>query len=52
MADGGEKKKLIGIYLPIETIRNLKVFAANHFRSVSEVAEQAIKEWLKKNKEH
>lgn len=43
-----DKKKLIGIYLPVETLRKLKVFAAQKFLSVSVVVEEAVKEFLKK----
>lgn len=44
-----KEKKLQGIYLTIETIKRLKVYAAKQLMSISEVVEKAIKEFLNKN---
>jgi len=43
------KKKLVGIYLTIETLKRLKIFAAERFASVSEIVEKAVKEFLDRN---
>lgn len=45
-------KKLLGIYLPVDLIKRLKVFVASNFtkyKNVSEVSEKAIEEFLKNN---
>lgn len=44
------KKKLVGIYLTIETIRRIRIYAAEKLMSLSEVVERAIKEYLEKHK--
>lgn len=44
------KKKLIGIYLPLELVKKLKVYAAEKGRSVSSVVEQALKDFFKRKK--
>jgi hypothetical protein len=44
------KKKLVGIYLTIETIKRVKIYAAEKLMSLSEVVERAIKEYLEKHK--
>jgi hypothetical protein len=41
-----QKKKLIGIYLPIFLIRELKFRAATKMTTVSAVVESAIKKFL------
>jgi hypothetical protein len=41
-------KKYTGFYLTIETLEKLRVYAAKKFKSLSEIAEQAIKEYLEK----
>ena len=43
------KKKLVGIYLTLETLKRLKLFAAEKFTSVSEIVEKAVREFLDKN---
>lgn len=43
-----DKKKLVGIYLTLETLKRLKVYAASKLTSVSDVVEKAIKEFLDK----
>ncbi|OPX83446.1 MAG: hypothetical protein A4E52_01828 [Pelotomaculum sp. PtaB.Bin013] len=45
-----DKKKLVGIYLTIETIKRIRIYAAEKFISLSEVIEQAIKEFLDRQK--
>jgi len=44
-------KKLVGIYLTIETLRRLKIYAAGKFVSVSEVMEKAVWEFLDRKKD-
>lgn len=42
-------KKLLGIYLPAELIKRIKVFVANnfpHYKNVSAVTEEAIEKFL------
>jgi len=41
------KKKLVGIYLTVETLKKLRLFAAQKFKSYSEVVEEALKQYLK-----
>lgn len=43
------KKKLVGIYLTIETLKNLRKYCAEKFLTLSEVVERAVKEYLKKD---
>lgn len=41
-------KKLTGIYFTIETLKRLKIYAANKLLSMSVVVEKAVKEFLDK----
>lgn len=43
-----DKKKYVGFYLSLETIKRLRIFAAKCFKSLSELVEEAIKEYLDK----
>lgn len=43
-------KKLVGIYLTMETLKRLKIFAAEKLTSVSEIAERAVNEFLDRNR--
>lgn len=43
-----KKKKYVGFYLSLETIKRLRIFAAKSFKSLSNVVEEAIKEYLNK----
>lgn len=46
-----DKKKLIGIYLTLDTLQRLRIYCAKKFLSISEVVERAIKEFLEKDNE-
>lgn len=52
-----EKKKLIGVYLPLSLINRLKTFIMNLFlktgeqKTQSDVVEEAVKEYLDKREE-
>lgn len=39
-------KKLTGIYLTLETLKKLKIYAAKQLLSVSAIVEEAVKEYL------
>lgn len=43
-----DDKKLMGIYLPKTLITELKVFAAQQGRSTSDVVEEMIREFLRR----
>jgi metal-responsive CopG/Arc/MetJ family transcriptional regulator len=45
----GSNKKLVGIYLTLETLKRLRMYAAKKFVSLSEVVENAVKEFLDRN---
>ena len=47
MSNDGGKKKLVGIHLTVETLKKLRLFAAQKFKSYSEVVEEALKQYLK-----
>ena len=44
------EKKFVGFYFTLETLKRLRMYAAKTFKSLSEIAEQAIKEYLDRNK--
>jgi len=44
------QKKLTGIYFTIETLKKLKIYAAEKMVSVSTVVEEAVKEFIEKQK--
>jgi hypothetical protein len=56
MPNKPDKKKLIGIYLPISLISRIKEFASWLYlekgieKSQSEIAQEALEEYFKKNK--
>ena len=52
-----EKKKLIGVYLPLSLINRLKTFIVKFFlktgeqKTQSDIVEEAVKEYLDKREE-
>ena len=44
----GTKKKLVGVYLPLELIRKLKLHVAQSGMTQSAIVEKALDEHLKK----
>lgn len=47
MPGDDNKKKLLGVYLPLFLIRQLKVYAAQKGTNTSVVVEEAVKKLLK-----
>ena len=53
-----EKKKLIGVYLPLSLINRLKTFTVKLFlktgeqKTQSDIVEEAVKEYLDKREEN